>query len=109
MGPVSKVNITLAPAFYNSQVDLFGPFKAYLVHNKRPTVRIWFLIFCCCTTGAVNIKVMENYSTSTFLLGFIRFSCSVGYPNILLPDEGSQLLKGYKEMQLNFLMTLSTN
>ena len=39
---------------------------------------------------------MDSYSTSAFLLGFIRFSCSVGYPKNLLPDEGC------KEMQLNF-------
>ena len=50
----------------------------------------------------VNIKVMASYSTSAFLLGFIRFSCSVGYPKILFPDEGSHLVKGCKEMQLNF-------
>ena len=102
MGPVSKANLTLAPAFYISQVDLFGPFKSYSVHNKRATVNLWFLIFCCCTTGAVNIKVMENYSTNAFLLGFIRFSCCVGYPKMLLPDEGSQLVKGCKEIQLTF-------
>ena len=30
MGPVSKVN----SAFYISQVDLFGPFRSYSVHNK---------------------------------------------------------------------------
>ena len=102
MGPVSKVNLMLAPAFYVSQVDLFGPLKAYSVHNKRATVNIWFLVFCCCTTGAVCLKVMEDYSTSAFLLGFIRFSCSVGYPKMLLPDEGSQLVKGCKQMQLSF-------
>ena len=71
------------------------------MHNKRATARIWFLIFCCCTTGAVDIKLMDSYSTSAFLPDFIRFSCSVGYPKILLPDEGSQLVKGCKEMQLN--------
>ena len=102
MGPVSKVNLTLASAFYISRVDMFGPFRSYSVHNKRATARIWFPIFCCCTTGVVNIKVMDSYSTSAFLLGFIRFSCSVGYPKILLPNEGSQLVKGCKEMQLNF-------
>ena len=102
MGPISQVNLTLAPAYYISQVDLFGPFKSYSVHNKRATVNIWFLIFCCCTTGAVNIKLMENYSTSAFLLGFIRFACCVGYPKMLLPDEGSQLVKGCKEMQISF-------
>ena len=86
MGPVSKVNLTLAPAFYISQVDIFRPFKCYSAHNKRATINIWFLIFCCCTTGAINIKLMGNYSTSAFLLGFIRFSCCVGYPKMLLPD-----------------------
>ena len=45
---------------------------------------------------------MESYSTSSFLLGFIRFSCSVGYPKVLLPDEGSQLVKGCKEMELSY-------
>ena len=28
------------------------------------------------------------------MLAFIRFSCAVGYPKILLPGEGSQLVKG---------------
>ena len=45
---------------------------------------------------------MEDYSTSAFMLGFVRFSCSVGYPKMLLPDEGSQLVRGCKEMQLSY-------
>ena len=50
----------------------------------------------------MNLKFMEDYSASAFILGFIRFSCSVGYPKMLLPDEGSQLVKGCKDMQLSF-------
>ena len=102
MGPVSEVNLTIAPAFFISQVDLFGPVKSYSLHNKRATISLWFVIFCCSTTGAISIKVMEDYSTSSFLLGFIRFSSCYGYPKKLLPDEGSQLVKGCKGMELNF-------
>ena len=51
------------------------------------------------TTGAVDIKVMEDYSTTSFFLGFIRFACKVGYPKMLMPDEGSQLVK---DMQIDF-------
>ena len=98
MGPVSKYNLTIAPAFYISQVDICGAFLSYSSHNKRATVKIWFLVFCCCTTGALSIKVMEDYSTPSFMLAFIRSSCNVGYPKILLPDEGSQLVKGCKNM-----------
>ena len=46
---------------------------------------------------------MEDYGTSAFLESFIRFSCEVGYPKILLSDEASQLLKGYEEMQIDFV------
>ena len=105
MGPLQSVNLCIAPAFYASQVDLFGPFKAYSPANKRATLKVWFAIFCCCTTGAVDIRVMEDYSTDTFISGFIRFSCRFGYPKYLLPDAGSQLVKGCEDMQYSFLDT----
>ena len=45
MGPISKLNLMLAPAFYISQVDITGPVKAYTVHNRRCSVNVWFLVF----------------------------------------------------------------
>ena len=102
MGPVSKFNITIAPAFYITQVDLTGPFQAYAKHHTRTTVKLWMAVFCCCTTSTVNIKMMEDYSSSAFVRAFIRLSCEVGYPKILLPDEGSQLVSNCQNMHFNF-------
>ena len=102
MGPVSPYNLTIAPAFYISQTDLAGPFKAYSLHNTRTTIKIWFVIFCCATTSTTSIKVMEDYSSTSFISAFIRFSCDAGYPKILLTDEGSQLVKGCQNMLINF-------
>ena len=102
MGPKSCNDLTIAPAFYNCQVDLFGPYNAYSNANKRATVKVWFVIFCCCATRAVDIKVAEDYSTSSFILAFIRFSCKVGYPRKVLPDAGSQLIKGCESMKMTF-------
>ena len=102
MGPVSPYNLTIAPAFYISQVDLAGPFKAYSLHNTRTTIKVWFVIFCCATTATISIKVMEDYSSTSFVSAFIRFSCEAGYPKILLTDEGSQLVKGCENMLINF-------
>ena len=45
---------------------------------------------------------MERYDTPAFIQGFIRFSCEVGYPKILLTDEGGQLIKAGKDMKLKF-------
>ena len=46
---------------------------------------------------------MEDYSAEAFHLAFIRFGCRVGYPKLLMPDEGSQLVKGCKSMILKFV------
>ena len=103
MGPLSKDNLKIAPAFFSTQADLAGPFLSYSQHHKRTTVKIWLLVFCCATTTAVKIKVMDSYNTTSFLQAFTRLACEVGYPKKILIDEGSQLVKGCKTMQLNFV------
>ena len=44
---------------------------------------------------------MENYTAGAFLLAFIRFACRFGYPKMVLPDEGSQLIKGCQNMSIS--------
>ena len=56
IGPISKHNLTIAPPFYISQVDL----AAYSRHNKRATIKIWLIVFSCSTTSTTNIKVMDT-------------------------------------------------
>ena len=65
MGPIQNMNLCIAPAFYACQIDIFGPFKSYSSANKRATIKVWFLIFCCCTTGAINTRAMEDYSSDS--------------------------------------------
>ena len=40
---MGSVSTYIAPAFYYTQVDLAGPLKAYTFHNKRKTIKIWFM------------------------------------------------------------------
>ena len=44
MGPVSNYNLTVAPTFYVTQMDITGPFKSYSPANKRATVKIWLVV-----------------------------------------------------------------
>ena len=48
-----------------------------------------------------NLKVMEAYDTTQFLLAFSRFACEVGFPKVVLIDAGSQLVSGCENMVLN--------
>ena len=102
MGPVSQHNLTIAPAFYVSQVDLAGPFKSYSNANKRATIKIWMSVFCCTATSTTSIKVMEDYSAPSFIQAFTRFSCEVGYPKKIIVDGGSQLVSTCEGVKLNF-------
>ena len=102
MGPVSPHQMKIAPAFYSTQTDIAGPFNSYSLHNKRTTIKIWMVVFCCTATTTTSIKIMEDYGTTAFIQAFIRFSCDVGYPKVLLIDEGSQLIKGCQSMKFKF-------
>ncbi len=102
MGPVSGYQLKIAPAFYVSQTDIVGPFSAYSAHNKRTTIKIWLVVFCCIATMTTSIKVMDDYTTISFVQAFIRFSSDAGYPKKLLIDEGSQLKKGCECMKFKF-------
>ena len=100
MGPISKFCTMIASAFYI--FTSAGLFNAYSYHNKRTTIKIWLVVFCCCTTSATNIKTMEDYSNTAFIQSFTRFACDMGYPKRLLTDEGSQLVKGCNTLKLDF-------
>ena len=102
MGPVSDSQLTVAPAFYTTQVDLSGPYQAYSPLHKRTTIKIWLTVFCCCATSAVGIKVMDDYSSDAFIMSFTRFARDHGFPKKLYCDSGSQLVKGCDTMKLNF-------
>ena len=102
MGPVGDENLKVAPPFYFTQVDICGHFDAYSPANKRATLKAWLVVFCCTTTGTVDCRVLEDYSTDSFLLSFSRFACRFGYPKMVLPDEGSQLVKGCKDVIISF-------
>ena len=102
MGPLSHHNLIIAPAFYACQCDLAGPFKCSSPSNKRATVKIWMAVFVCATTGTTVIKVMEDYSSHSFISAFIRLSCDVGYPKTLLIDSGSQITSSCENMEIDF-------
>ena len=101
MAPASKHQLCVAPPYYVTQCDLTGPYRAYSVHNRRTTVKVWITTFVCATTGMTNLKIMEGYDTTQFLLSFSRFSCEAGFPRLVLIDEGSQHVRGCENMMIN--------
>ena len=102
MGKIHDNRLTIAPAFYYSQVDLVGPFSAISEHNHRSTVKIWGLVFKDTGSGAISVHAMQKYNTPAFVQAYIRFSCRFGHPYKLFIDEGSQLVKGCRDLEYSW-------
>ena len=96
MGNIHENRLTIAPAFYLVQVDLFGPYQAVCEHNHRSVVKCYGVVFKDPSTSAVAIYMMQNYSTSAFLQAYTRFSSRYGHPAKMFIDAGSQLIKACK-------------
>ena len=103
MGKIHDTRLTIAPAFYNTQVDLMGPFTARCEHNHRSTVKVWGVVFKCPATSAVAVHAMQKYDTSAFLQAYTRFTSRYCHPSKLYIDEGGQLIKACKEMEFNWV------
>ena len=101
MGQLPSSRLCVAPPYYYTQVDIAGHFTAYSKHNKRTSLKVWIIVYVCATTGMTNLKIMEGYDTTQFLLTFSRFACEAGYPKYLLADKGSQLISGSENMMIN--------
>lgn len=79
MGPVHPSRITVAPAFYQAQCDLFGPLVARCEHNHRASIKVWGVVFKDPASGAISIHAMPDYSTSSFVSAYARHGCRYGY------------------------------
>ena len=101
MGKQHISKMTIAPAFFSAQVDIFGPLDAYCKHGKRAVLKVYGLVFKCPTTLAVATYVMDDYSTNSFLDSFYRFAARYGTPAKLFIDGGSQLVSACNNSTLS--------
>ena len=103
MGKLHMNRFAMAPAFYYTQADLFGPIIATCEHNHRSTVKAYGCVFRCTTTGAISIHCMQKYDAPAFLQAFTRFGSRFGVPKKIFIDAGTQLVHAVKNMEISRL------
>ena len=57
--------------------------------NKRAQMKVWPLVIVCYATGAIQLLVMHDYSTSAFLLQWEFLVALRGHPKLVRSDRGS--------------------
>ena len=110
MGPLAQEQLMIAPPFYVSMMDLFGPVKSYVPGYERETRRrnsldskLYVMVAVCVTTKLVNLQVIENKSAGGIIDGFTRFSCEVGVPSIVHIDQDSGFLAAFSDAEVDLV------
>lgn len=82
------------PPFTNVGVDCFGPWEVVvrrpregLSHNKR-----WTVMFTCLASRGVHVEVVEEMSTSSFIMALKRFVSIRGSVSHFRSDRGSSFI-----------------
>ena len=106
MGSLSDSQLTISPLFYYVMVDIWGPLTAYCPGYERATRRdksynVYFLVFVCVSTGAVNIQLIEGKSTEFILEGCSRFYNEASVPKILYTDDDGAMTKAFREGEMD--------
>ena len=82
MGQIPKLRVASGfPAFSNTALDMFGPF---LVRIGRKTLKeAQVIIFTCMNTRAIQLDLIPDKSTDSFLIAFQRFALLSGHPLVV--------------------------
>ena len=83
---------TLAPVFYNLQLDICYGFVSKPHRQARTTMPIYALVGVCLLSSASSIMALESLETQEVILALERHCSRYGVPNTCFVDNGSQLL-----------------
>ena len=97
MAPLLKEQMTPDETLFSFVgIDYFGPLivKAGRTHLKR-----YECLFTCLTTRAVHLEVAQNLTADSFIATPQRFSSRRGVPEKVYSNNGTNPVKGDKELR----------
>ena len=90
--PLLAELVKWVPLFTSVGVDHTGSFT--IRDEKGNKTKAYICIFICATTCAVHLKVMENLSTTSFIMCLHRLAALKGVPSIILSDSHRTFVAG---------------
>ncbi len=70
-----------------------------MVKRGRSLEKRFGVIFVCLTIRAVQIEMIQNLGTDSFIISLIRFMARRGKPEMMCSDNGTNLMSGDKEIR----------
>ncbi|CAG7831691.1 unnamed protein product, partial [Allacma fusca] len=86
--------------FTNVGVDFAGPVILKLSMGRGPkTMKAYIAVFVCFCTKAVNLELVSDLTTASFLASLRRFTARRGLPKTISSDNGSNFVGAKRELQ----------
>ena len=108
MGPIADEQLVIAPPFWVTMCDIYGPCHIYVPGHSMKTrnknvvdVKAYVLVFVCPTTKMVNLQVIESKAADGVVDGVNRLGCEIGIPSFVLVDQDSAIMKVLKEAEVD--------
>ena len=90
-----KVRVQDVPPSSITGVDFTG---ALYVKQNNEEVKVYICLFTCATSRAVNLEVVTDLTTATFLLAFSRFAARRSLPIVMMSDNASTYTSAAEEL-----------
>ena len=102
MGPVPNDQLVIAPSFYITMIDLFGPVGSSVPGFEQATrgrreleSKVHIFVAVCVTTRVVNLQALEGKDSGSIIEGFTRLCNEVGTHTNCLIGQDSGAMAGF--------------
>ena len=90
--PLPAECVRWVPLFTNVGVDHTGCFNIRDQQGRK--TKSYICIFVCATTRAVHFEVVDNLTTTSFIMCLKRLAASKGVPSIIMSDNHRAFIAG---------------
>ena len=90
--PLPAERVKWVPPFTNVGVDHMGSFAIRDQQGRK--TKFYICLFVCATTRAVHLEVVDNLTTTSFIMCLRRLAASKGMPSLLLSDNHKTFIAG---------------
>ena len=90
--PLPAECVRWVPPFTNVGVDHTGSFNIRDEQGRK--TKAYICMFVCATTRAVHLEVVDNLSTTSFIMCLRRLAASNGVPPIIISDNHRTFIAG---------------
>ena len=101
--PASRVEPNAV--FYNTGLDLAGPYEVRTSHTRKPVFeKGYMIIFVCFATKAVHLELVMSMNTESFVAALERFISRRGLPGHIHSDNGKNFDGARNELHKLYTM-----